>query len=133
MNYMLDSCTFIWYIETSERLPESVRELINTSESMSVSIATFWEIAIKHSIGKIGLNMTMNEIEAKCGENDITILPIKLAYLERTKSLPMTHKDPFDRIIMATDIEEDLILLTCDSQIVKYDEVNTLWEITKED
>lgn len=133
MNYMLDSCTFIWYIETSDRLPEDVRELIDTAEHMSVSVATFWEIAIKQSIDKIELDMTMSELEAKCIENKITILPLELAYFERIKKMPLIHKDPFDRIITATAIEENLMILTCDSQIVKYPNVKTLWQITKED
>ena len=127
MKYMMDTCTFLWYIETSSRLPESVRELIDTTKYVSVSQATFWEIAIKQTTGKLALKMSMSELEEKCIENSITILPLKLAYFERIKSLPLIHRDPFDRIIMASAIEEDLILLTDDSQIIKYQDVKTLW------
>ena len=127
MKYMMDSCTFLWYIETSSRLPESVRELIDTTKYVSVSQATFWEIAIKQTTGKLALNMSMSELEEKCRENNITILPLKLAYFERIKTLPLIHRDPFDRIIIASAIEEDLTLLTNDGEIVKYQDVKTLW------
>ena len=127
MKYMMDTCTFLWYIETSSRLPESVRELIDTTKYVSVSQATFWEIAIKQTTGKLALKMSMSELEEKCIENSITILPLKLAYFERIKSLPLIHRDPFDRIIMASAIEEDLTLLTNDGEIVKYQDVKTLW------
>ena len=127
MKYMMDTCTFLWYIETSSRLPESVRELIDTTKYVSVSQATFWEIAIKQTTGKLALKMSMSELEEKCIENNITILPLKLAYFERIKSLPLIHRDPFDRISMASANEEDLILLTDDSQIIKYQDVKTLW------
>lgn len=127
MKYILDTCSFIWYIETSDRLPESVRDLIDTTKYVSVSQATFWEIAIKQSIGKLDLDMSMFELEEKCKENHITILPLELAYFEKLKTMPLIHRDPFDRIIMATAIEEDLILLTNDSEIIKYQDVKTLW------
>ncbi|MBQ7219692.1 MAG: type II toxin-antitoxin system VapC family toxin [Synergistaceae bacterium] len=133
MNYMLDSCAFIWYIETSDRLPEEIRELIDTEEHMYVSIATFWEIAIKQSTGKLDLEITMSELEAKCAENKIAILPLELPYFERIKKLPLIHRDPFDRVIIATAIEEKLTLITNDGKIAQYEEVKTLWQTTKED
>lgn len=65
----------------------------------------------------------MKGLEAKCCENHITILPIKTEYLEKIQYLPKIHNDPFDRLIMATAIEENLILLTNDGKIKKYKEV----------
>ena len=61
------------------------------------------------------------------------ILPLKLSYLAKLRQLPLIHRDPFDRMITATAIVEGYTLLTCDSEIVKYDEVKTLWQTTKED
>lgn len=60
-------------------------------------------------------------------------MPLKSEYFERIQKLPLIHKDPFDRIITATAIEEGYTLLTCDSEIVKYPDVKTLWQLTKED
>ncbi len=85
-----------------------------------------WEIAIKQATEKIDLNMTIFELEEKCAENYISIVPLKISHFERIKHLPLIHRGPFDRIIMATAIEEGMTLLT-------YEEVKTLLQITKED
>jgi len=132
MMYLLDTCAFIWYIETSGRLPEAVRRIIDTSENIYLSQATLWEIAIKQTTGKINLPMTSFELEDKCREEKITVLPLECRYFERIKKLPLIHRDPFDRIIIATAIERDLTLLTKDSEIIKY-EVKTIWQSQKED
>ncbi|MBQ3396541.1 MAG: PIN domain-containing protein [Synergistaceae bacterium] len=66
-------------------------------------------------------------MEKKCNENKIAILSLETAYFERIKQLPLIHRDPFDRIIIATAIEENLTLLTNDSEIIKYKDVKTLW------
>ena len=124
--YLLDTCAFIWYIETSGKLSESMRRIIDTSENIYLSQATLWEIAIKQTTGKINLPMTIFELEDKCREEKITVLPLECKYFERIKHLPLIHRDPFDRIIIATAIEEDLTLLTNDSAIIKY-EVKTIW------
>ncbi len=131
--YLMDTCTFLWYIESGNRLPAAVREIIDNSENIYLSQATFWEIVIKQTIGKINLNMTSFELDDKCKKENITVLPLQCEYFERVKKLPLIHKDPFDRIIMATAIEKILTLLTKDSNIVKYDGVKTLWQINKED
>ena len=124
--YLLDTCAFIWYIDTSGKLSESMRRIIDTSENIYLSQATLWEIAIKQTTGKINLPMTIFELEDKCREEKITVLPLECKYFERIKHLPLIHRDPFDRIIIATAIEEDLTLLTNDSAIIKY-EVKTIW------
>ena len=121
------------YIETSNRLPAGVREFIDNAEDISISQATLWEIAIKQTTEKLDLNMTAFELDEKCAENHIAIVPLKAAHFERIKHLPLIHRDPFDRIIMAAAIEEGMTLLTKDREIVKYEEVKTLWQITKED
>lgn len=125
--YIMDTCAFIWYIETSKRLPAALRALIDTSRKVYISQVTLWEIAIKQTLNKINLNMSIHEIEKKCNENKIAILSLETAYFERIKQLPLIHRDPFDRIIIATAIEEDLTLLTKDSEIIKYKDVKTLW------
>ena len=131
--HILDTCAFIWYIETSRRLPAIIRRIIDTNENIYLSQATLWEIAIKQTTGKIGLTMTSFELSEKCSEQKITILPLKCEYFERIKKLPLIHRDPFDRMIIATAIEEDLTLLTNDENIKKYDGVKTLWQTEKEE
>ncbi len=131
--YLLDTCTFIWAVQNSPKLSSTVSEILAGYDEVYVSQASFWEIAIKQTTGKLDLDKNSFELEEICKNEDIKIMPLELSYFERIKKLPLIHKDPFDRIIMATAIEEDLTLLTCDENIIKYDEVKTLWQITKED
>ena len=127
MKYLLDTCSFIWYITEDSKLPEKLRELINTSDNMYVSYTTFWEIAIKQAKGKLSIiTMSVYELAEICREHGIVILPLKLSYLERTKQLPMIHNDPFDRIIIAMAVEENMTLLTKDSEIIKYSGAKTI-------
>ena len=79
------------------------------------------------NIKKLDIPETVKELEKKCEEKQILILPIKTDYLERIQNLPMIHADPFDRLIMATAIEENLTLLTDDGKIRLYESVMQEW------
>ena len=129
MRYLLDTCTFIWYMTKDNKLPDDVRRIIFDSDNVYASIATLWEIAVKQTTGKLSVvTMSVYEIAELCRNDGIIIMPIKIAYLERIKKMPLIHRDPFDRIITATAVEENMTLLTKDSGIIKYDGVKTLWE-----
>lgn len=128
MKYIVDTCTLIWYMTRDKKLPESIRQIIYDSDNVYVSIATLWEIAVKQTTGKLSsVTQSVYEIAELCGDNGIIIMPLKLAYFERIKQLPLIHRDPFDRIIIATAIEENMTLLTKDSEIIKYDGAATFW------
>ena len=125
--YILDTCAFIWAVQNSPNLSPKVLAILNGDDDVFVSQASFWEIAIKQTTGKLDLDKDMFALEELCKAEEIQILPLELAYFESIKKLPLIHRDPFDRIIMASAIEEDLILLTDDSQIIKYQDVKTVW------
>ena len=125
--YILDTCAFIWAVQNSPNLSPKVLAILDGDDDVFVSQASFWEIAIKQTTGKLDLDKDMFALEELCKAEEIQILPLELAYFERIKSLPLIHRDPFDRIIMASAIEEDLTLLTNDGEIVKYQDVKTLW------
>ncbi len=131
MKYMLDTCSFIWYLTKDKRLPETVRKMVYDSGEIYMSFATLWEIAIKQTVGKLDI-ITMNiyELADFCENRGILIMPLKFSYLEKIKHMPLIHRDPFDRIIMATAIEENCTLITNDSEIIKYDGIKTFWENT---
>ena len=86
-----------------------------------------WEIAIKKTIKKLNLAETTYELEQYCYEADILILPIINSYFETIQSIPYIHGDPFDRLIIATAIENDLTIITRDNNIQKYEDVKTIW------
>ena len=128
MNYLIDTCAFIWYVLNDKNLSQRVKNIILSSDNVYISYATLWEIAIKQTTGKLkSITMSAYEIAELCRDNGIIILPLKLSYLERIKQLPLIHKDPFDRIIIATAIEEGYTLITNDSEIIKYKDIKTLW------
>ena len=128
MKYLLDTCAFIWYMTKDKKLSDTVREIIFSSDNVYVSFASLWEVAVKQTIGKLStVTKSVYEIAELCGDGGIVIMPLKLSYLERVKKMPLIHRDPFDRIIIATAIEEDMILLTKDSDITRYSGVKTLW------
>lgn len=125
--YILDTCAFIWAVQNSPKLSPKVLAILDGDDDVFVSQGSFWEIAIKQTIGKLNLDKNIFALENVCKAEEIQILPLELAYFERIKTLPLIHRDPFDRIIIASAIEEDLIILTNDGEIVKYQDVKTLW------
>lgn len=124
---LLDTCALLWFLHDDPMLPERVAERIEKSEKAYLSIASLWEVAIKKTIKKLDIPETVKELEKKCEEKQIIILPIKTDYLEMIQNLPMIHADPFDRLIMATAIEENLTLLTDDGKIRLYESVMQEW------
>ena len=123
---LLDTHAYYWFITDSDRLPIATKEMIETEEHVFVSIASFWEMAIKESLGKLKLPAMIKELMEDCTEYEFSILPINGMHLNRIKNLPFIHRDPFDRILICQAQEEDLTIVTVDSNIMKYD-VMTIW------
>lgn len=125
--YLLDTCAFIWYLGNSQKLSEKAKNIIEKNHGIFLSIVALWEISIKKTIRKIEIPENTFQLARACKKEEIKILPIKLKYIERIQKLPLLHGDPFDRIIMATAIEEDLTIVTSDSKIKQYSEINCVW------
>jgi len=89
-------------------------------------MASFWEIAIKQSIGKLKLSLTIPALEGLCLDRNIAVLGIDAASIERIKSLPQVHSDPFDRLLVAQALENGLTIITRDRMIPQYP-VPTFW------
>ena len=123
---LLDTHAFYWFVCNDDRLSKTAKEAIETEKSVFVSVCSFWEMAIKSSLGKLILPASITELMETCGECDITILPIGAAHLERLKDLPWIHRDPFDRMLICQALEENLTMVTADANISKYP-VKTIW------
>ena len=122
MRYLLDTHAIIWYLDESLRLPPRMEEVIdNRVNRIFVSSASLWETAIKVNLNKLKLNSTFNEFLDNVRGSDFEFLQIKDKYLKRLADLPFIHKDPFDRLLIATTLEENLTLITADENIHKYD------------
>ena len=119
-NLLLDTHAFIWYSENDSKLPESIKLEIETADRVCISIASLWEIAIKLSIGKLSLRSNYESIEASLEPAGIGLLPIYFADTVRVMNLPLHHRDPFDRILIAQAINNSLTLVSCDAALTAY-------------
>ena len=99
MNLLLDTHTFLWFIEGNSNLSNLAKHLIeNPNNSKFISIASIWEISIKVSIGKIELAMSMTELlESQVYGNAIDLLPIRAKHLDKLVKLPFHHKHRWNR------------------------------------
>ena len=125
--YLIDTCAFLWSIGDDPSLSKKAREIIEAGDGLYLSQTTLWEIAVKKTINKLELEEDTQGLVDMCDESNITILPIENRYFETIQKLPYIHGDPFDRLIMATALENDLTLLTNDKEIKKYKEIKQLW------
>ncbi len=126
-NLLLDTHAFIWYSENDSKLPESIKTEIETVDRVYLSIASLWEIAIKLSIGKLSLRSNYESIEASLSPAGIDLLPISFADTVRIINLPLHHRDPFDRILIAQAITNSLTLVSCDAAFTAYP-IQLRWE-----
>ena len=121
MQYLLDTHTLIWYLEDSSRLPKKSKALIDDpNNSICVSTASLWEMTIKTSLGKLELALNLGELFIIIANSDFDILQIEHEYLLILLNLPLIHKDPFDRLLIATAISEGLTIISGDENIHKY-------------
>ncbi|MCC5607939.1 type II toxin-antitoxin system VapC family toxin [Nostoc sp. CHAB 5834] len=116
MRLLLDTHTFIWYVTDNSRLSNQVVELINDENNeILLSIASLWEIAIKHNLGKLSLNQPFEIfITQQLNLNDFRLLDIKISHITVVATLPLHHRDPFDRILIAQALVENIPLLSAD-------------------
>jgi len=127
-SYLLDTHTLIWCSEGNENLSPKVAKIIASPENqIFVSIASFWEICIKLSIGKLRTKIPIEQLEIYLTENNILILPIKILHTLIVKDLVKVHRDPFDRMLIAQAISENLIILSKDTNFAAYENVTTIW------
>jgi PIN domain nuclease of toxin-antitoxin system len=126
-NLLLDTHAFIWYSEDDSKLPASIKIEIETADRVCISIASLWEIAIKLSIGKLSLRSNYESIEASLAPAGIILLPISFADTVRVMNLPLHHRDPFDRILIAQAINNSLTLVSCDAAFTAYP-IQLRWE-----
>ena len=111
---LLDTHAFIWLSEDDLKLPTSVRETIETTDDVFISIASFWEISIKLTIGKISLQIDFDDVEASFSSTGFKLLPISIKNTIQLRQLPLHHKDPFDRILITQAIDRSIPLVSRD-------------------
>ncbi len=128
MKILLDTHAFIWLDSQPEKLSKKAIEVCqDTSNELYLSMASLWEMQIKAQLGKLELNISLEEMLAlQQQENDLKVLNFSLAHIYQLQSLPFHHNDPFDRIIIAQSILENMTLISVDEKLNAYN-IAVLW------
>jgi PIN domain nuclease of toxin-antitoxin system len=114
---LLDTQLMLWALGGHRRLPREARHLIEESD-VRVSAASIWEIAIKVAFGK--LEADPDAVRQALGPSGFTELPVTGEHAARVFRLPVHHRDPFDRLLIAQSLVEHLVLLTVDDRLAAY-------------
>jgi len=128
MNLLLDTQSFLYWTNQPEKLTApALNAICSAGNRVSLSLVTAWEMQIKYGIKKLRLNKLPRELfESELIDGTFTFLPITLDHVEALSRLPDIHRDPFDRLLIAQAIHEDLTLITGDNEIAEYP-VRVLW------
>ena len=124
---LVDTHTLLWWVSDDERLSSVARDAILGAARVAASDVSLWELTVKATIGKIRLDPSVSEwFERHTTRSRFRELPITRHHLADLASLPLEHRDPFDRLLIAQARVENLTLVSSDSEIAKY-EVRMLW------
>lgn len=121
MKLLLDTHVLLWAAGQPELLSAQAREMLSdTKNELYFSAASLWEIAIKNSLQRPDFNVDAQLLRRGLHDNGYEELAIRGAHAVAVSSLPMLHKDPFDRILVAQAVIEDITLVTADSIVAQY-------------
>jgi len=125
MEYILDTHVLLWTIFNSNKLSPSAQKIIlDKNANKYISISTMWEISIKNRIGKLPLPDGLPGVFSEVGMNGFGIVGINQECIEIYCALPLLHRDPFDGMIIATALHKNMVIVTADEDIQKY---NVSW------
>jgi PIN domain nuclease of toxin-antitoxin system len=119
---LLDTHTFLWSVGDDPRLSATARQNISDpSNDLFVSIASLWEATVKITIGKMRVpGDSIDYLLPRATQTGVTTLPILSMHLQQLQKLPMLHRDPFDRILIAQSMVEKMVVVSVDSQLRQY-------------
>jgi PIN domain nuclease of toxin-antitoxin system len=128
VNYLLDTMIWLWSVDSVEKLNQECRDVLeNGREEIYFSAATAWEISIKARLGKLHLpGPPAQVIPAFMAKQGLRPLPVTHLHAVKVYDLPLHHNDPFDRLIIAQAISEEMAVLTADSDFRRY-RVKVFW------
>ncbi len=119
MKFLVDTHVLLWMLSDPQKLSTGVREKISSSDHIVfVSLVSLWELQIKESIAKVKLP---KEFYQSLELSGFEILPITLDHIKTLRHLPLLHRDPFDRMLIAQAQYAQLTLVTRDEEILRYD------------
>lgn len=128
MRVLADTHAFLWWLAGNPKLPEAARDVIDDPDNdVMVSAASAWEITTKHRLGKLpGADIVAGDVMAAIEDHGFQPLAITVAHAERAGRLPGSHRDPFDRMLIAQALAHDLPLVSNESLFDRYG-VRRIW------
>lgn len=127
MKLLIDTHTFLWFVNDEPQLSESAAALLESGATVFLSIASVWELAIKVSVGRLILPKPFDIfIPEQLALNAITVRPIRLADCYQVSRLPFHHRDPFDRLIIAQALVDGIDIISIDTAFDAYP-IQRLW------
>jgi len=128
MTYLLDTQIFLWLILTPEKISNRAAQILSaTRADLKLSMASIWEIAIKKGLGKLTFPEPLEEtLRYQLAVNRIELLPIEFLHALQVRALPLHHKDPFDRLIIAQALSEHLPIVSSDANFDRYG-IERIW------
>ena len=127
MNLLLDTHAFMWFVNGDPLLGANAKKSIESIDNKNfISVASLWEIAIKVNIGKLSLSKPFHTIKKQIEDNNIELLPIDFNHTLQLVSLQLYHRDPFDRLIIAQAMTEQMAVITKDEHFKKYS-IKIIW------
>jgi PIN domain nuclease of toxin-antitoxin system len=127
LKLLLDTHTFIWFINGDKRLSSKAKtEILKSSNSKFVSIVSIWEMAVKISLGKLKINHPYKDVIRQIEKNGFEILPVIFEHTDVVRQLEFHHRDPFDRLLIAQAISEEMTIISKDENFHNY-QVKITW------
>lgn len=128
---LLDTHALVWYAENSTRLPEATKQLVADEQTLVyVSVVSFWELATLTNLGRLVLSPDLATWIAEIRTSSFQVLAIEDHHLVTYAALPQTkdHRDPFDRLLIAQALSDDLTLVSRDGKFAAYPALKLRWE-----
>ena len=128
MNFIADTHAFLWFVTDAPQLSARAKTLFESPDNgRLLSLASVWEIAIKASLGKLSFEQPLEQfLPQQITLNRIQLLDISMAHTLRVATLPLHHRDPFDRMLVAQALSENLSVLSNDTALDAYG-IKRLW------
>lgn len=127
MKFLLDTNAFLWAATFDPRLSARANQILNdASNDFYLSVVSLWEVTVKVQIGKLQIPQDLGAFLQRTLNRELTILPIQPEHVLNLSKLPLLHRDPFDRMLVAQSMSESVAILSSDRKLRQY-EVEIIW------
>ena len=128
MKYLLDTHVILWFFSDTNKLSRAaIKAILEPTNNKFVSVISAWELAIKISLGKLKFEGGVTNFIHILDENGFSLISVEKKHVHLLETLPFHHRDPFDRMLIATAAYENLYLITSDTNIHHYNNVTCIW------